>query len=49
MISLDSTHILTILYCFSDQIALEAALERAAGQLEQYAGAQGVQRWVVTA
>ena len=47
--SLSIIDILTILYCFSDQIALEAALERAAGQLEQYAGAQGVQRWVVTA
>ena len=49
MIGLDSTRILTVLYCFSDAIGLEAALERAAGQLEQYAGARGVRRWIVTA
>ena len=49
MIGLDSTHILTVLYCFSAAIGLEAALERAAGQLEQYAGARGVRRWIVTA
>lgn len=47
MIGPDSTHILTVIYCFSDTIDLEAALDRAAGQLERYADARQLHRWIV--
>ena len=47
MIGPESTHILTVIYCFSDAIDLDAALERAAGQLTEFAGAAQIRRWIV--
>lgn len=47
MIGPESTRILTVIYCFSDAIDLDAALERAAGQLTEFAGAAQIRRWIV--
>ena len=47
MIGPESTRILTVTYCFSDTIDLDAALERAAGQLSDFAGAAQIRRWIV--
>ena len=47
MIGPDATRILTVIYCFSDAIDLDAALERAARQLSEFAGAVQIRRWIV--
>jgi len=46
MIGLDSTDILTVIYCFSDAIDLDAALDRAAGQLSDFADASMLKVWI---
>lgn len=48
MIGEASSQILTVIYCFSDRIDLESALDRAAGQLKQYAGAENMRTWIVS-
>lgn len=47
MIGETSTEILTVIYCFSDRIDLPAALERAAGQLTEFAAARELATWIV--
>lgn len=48
MIRPEPARILTVIYCFSDAIDLDAALERAAGQLAEFAGAADLHRWIVS-
>lgn len=48
MIGPVSTRILTVIYCFSDAIALDAALEQAAEQLRRFVGARNLQQWIVS-
>ena len=46
MIRERSHDILTIIYCFSDKIDLEAALAQGADQLRQFAGASNIHTWI---
>lgn len=48
MIGLGPAEILTVIYCFSDEIGLEAALARAAEQMERFAGASELKTWIVS-
>lgn len=47
MIGSDSQQILTVIYCFSDRIDLDAALQRGADQLHSFANAENIRTWIV--
>lgn len=48
MIDLGPAEILTVIYCFSDGIDLEAALARGKEQMERFAGAREAETWIVS-
>ena len=47
MITEDVTEVLTLIYSFSENDGLEKALEYGRKYLEEYAGAQNLESWIV--
>ena len=47
MITEDTKEVLTLIYCFSERKELEKAMEYGGKYLELYAGAEGLESWIV--
>ena len=47
MVTEATEHVLVVIYCFEDDIDLDALLCETAAAFEQYAGAEGIQKYIV--